>query len=93
MNIQYILKWTFLASFFLVPLGAFMKILHSPTADFFLGSGLVCTGIALAIGIYEVRTSSRLNKHEKFIWTVGLLFLTFIALPLYSLKVRKRTIA
>ncbi len=93
MNIQYILKWTFLTSLFLVPLGAFMKILHSPTADFFLESGLVCTGIAIAIGIYEVRTTIRLNKHEKFMWTMGLLFLTFVALPLYYLKVRKRTLA
>jgi hypothetical protein len=93
MTIQSMIKWTFIAALLLVPFGAFMKILHSPTADFFLQIGMVCTGIVMAIGIYEIRTSRRLNKNEKFIWTIGMLFLTFIALPLYYLKVRKRTLA
>lgn len=90
MNKHPIIQWIFIATLVLVPLGGFLKILHDQRADFFLQTGMICVAITMAVAIYEVRSSSRLNRNEKYIWTIGLIFLSAIALPLYYLNVRKR---
>ena len=92
MKKESIVKWVAFTSILTIFLGTYLKILHYSGADFILSVGLVGTALLLIGAIFEVRTSARLNKNEKMMWTIGLLFITSIALPLYFLNGRKRTI-
>jgi hypothetical protein len=55
---------------------------------------MFCTAITfIALAVYEVIQSSRINMNEKIMWVIGLLFLGIIGSALYWFSGRKRIVA
>ncbi len=75
-----------------ITIGAYLKILHSPGSNALFMMGIISFFIFIIIALFEVNTSSRLNRSEKITWTIGLIFVPFIAGTLYIVS-RRRIIA
>ncbi len=82
----------FALMFVSIAIGAYLKILHSPGANALLMMGMFAFFIFIIIALFEVNTSGRLNRYEKITWTIGLIFVPFIAGTLYIVS-RRRIIA
>jgi hypothetical protein len=88
-----ILGTTLLLYFVLLLAGTIFKIMHLPYAEVILII-MFCTAITfIALAVYEVIQSSRINMNEKIMWVIGLLFLGIIGSALYWFSGRKRIVA
>ncbi len=85
-----IVKWSFIVSFVTAILGAYLKITHSESAEFFLAAGLLATLIFIITAIYEVVNSKRIDHVEKTMWTISFIFFSTIAGLVYFLMGRRR---
>jgi Phospholipase_D-nuclease N-terminal len=90
MNLQQIVKWSFLVSLVFGVIGACLKIMHKSGADIFLMIGLVATLIFMVSAITEVFSSRRIAHSEKIMWTIGFIFFSGIAGLVYFLLGRRR---
>jgi hypothetical protein len=90
MKLGTIVKSSFVLSFIIVSIAAWLKIIHSQISETFLIIGIISTSIFIATAIYEIRTSERIGNAEKTIWTFAFIFFTAITALIYFLVGRKR---
>jgi hypothetical protein len=86
------IKWSFIAGFIAFIVIAYLKITHSSGAEFFLGFGIVSTLIFIISAKYEVVTSKRIDHIEKTMWTLSLIFFSYMAGIVYFLMGRRRVV-
>lgn len=90
MNTRNILFASLFCSIVCAIIGSLFKILHYPYGDILLAVGLIANLFLIIIGIYEVRTSTKINGSEKTMWTIGFLFISGIVGIVYVFSGRKR---
>lgn len=82
--------YAFFIAFVIILFGAFLKILHNPTADAFLKIGIIAQCIFILIVIREVVLSHKIKTNEKIMWIVGVIFMSSIVGLIYLFSARKR---
>lgn len=90
MNLKNTVTLSFVLSFLLSLVGAYLKIIHAENADSFLILGLIATLVFISTAIYEVRTSNRIDHAEKTMWTIAFIFMGGITGLIYFVIGRKR---
>jgi lipid-A-disaccharide synthase-like uncharacterized protein len=85
-----LLKPSFAGGLLITMWGAWLKIVHEPGADTWLLIGMALSLVFIATALYEILTSRRIERSEKLLWTIGLVFLAGITGLLYLLSERKR---
>ncbi|MBY0478189.1 MAG: hypothetical protein K2Q24_11120 [Chitinophagaceae bacterium] len=85
-----IVKTSFILSFIITIIGAYLKITHSEGAEVLLIAAVITSLTFIVSAIYEVRTSKRINSSEKTMWTIAFIFMSGIAGLFYLLNSRKR---
>ncbi|WP_291082320.1 MULTISPECIES: hypothetical protein [unclassified Flavobacterium] len=78
-------------AFFFGVLGAILKINHIDNSNFFLVIALLCTIAYIALGIYEVNKSIKIDSSEKTLWTIGFITLGFFV-GIYYMMNRDRIV-
>ena len=73
--------------------GAIFKLRHMPYADVSLIITFFSAIVFIALAVYEIVQSSRIDMNEKIMWVIALLFLGFFSSALYWFSGRKRIIA
>lgn len=92
MENKQILNISFACSFVIVIIGALFKIMHYPYSQLFLILGLISMLVFWFIAIAEIRSSTKIDGSEKFMWIIGLIFFGSIAGLVYILSARKRIV-
>ena len=90
MKLGTIVKTSFILSFIITIIGAYLKITHSEGAETLLIIGVIATLIFIVTAIYEVRTSKRIDNTEKTMWTIAFIFMSGLAGLIYFFIGRKR---
>jgi hypothetical protein len=90
-NLQ-ILNISFTSSIVVVIVGALFKIMHFPFAQPFLIAGVLAMVVFWFVAMYEIKSSTKIDASEKFMWFIGLIFCGSIAGLVYLLSGRKRII-
>jgi len=90
MKIGTMVKWSFIVSFIITLIGAYLKITHSEGAETLLIIGITATLVFIVSAIYEVRTSHQIDNSEKTMWTIAFIFMSGIAGLIYFFIGRKR---
>jgi hypothetical protein len=88
-----ILPATLFTAFVLMLTGAYLKILHAGGADILLAAGLIATVVFIIMSLVEVFSSSKIEQHEKVMWTIALILGGTIAGLIYIFIGRKRVAA
>ncbi len=88
-----ILKTSFFIGIVLTLVGAWLKIIRNEGADTWLVLALITSFLFVVTAIYEVSTSKKIDKSEKAIWIVALIFFNGIAGLTYIPVGRKRIVA
>ena len=86
------LKALFFISFIMIFIGAYFKIMHWGYSEEILIIGLLLSLAYVILGIIEVNNSTKIEKSEKMIWTVGFIFLGSVTALVYLFSGRKRII-
>lgn len=81
---------SFLLSFVLTILGAYLKIMHATGADTILAIALFATLAYVLLAMYEVWSSDLFTHGEKIMWTVAFVLLSGIGGLIYLLMGRRR---
>ena len=81
---------SFLLSFVLTILGAYLKIMHMNGADTLLMIGLFATAVYAILALFEIWNSAVFTHGDKIMWTVAILFLSGIGGIMYFLMGRQR---
>ena len=84
---------SFTAGIGITLIGAYLKIIHAPAAETILIIGIITSLFFIAIAIYEVNTSHRIDRSEKVMWTIGLLLMSSITGLVYILSGRSRIVS
>ena len=90
MKLGTIVKWSFITSFIISLIVAYLKLTHSEGDETLVIICLIATLIFIVSAIYEVRTSKRIEKSEKTMWTIAFLFFWGIAGLIYFFIGRRR---
>jgi hypothetical protein len=69
-------------------IGALLKINHIENATIILAIGVILTLIYIIIGIKEVNSSTKIQRSDKVLWTIGFLFFNFFVGIFYLIKRR-----
>ena len=93
MSTQKYLPLFFITGVILTMVGGFLKIIRLPGLDPFLIFGMILMLVFVILAVWEVNTSARINRSEKLMWTLGLIFMGGIVGIVYLLSARKRIIA
>ncbi len=89
MKLGIIVKTSFISSFILTLIGAYLKITHSEGADTWLTIGIIASIVFIVTAIYEVRISKRIDHTKKTMWTLAFIFFSSIAGLIYILIGRR----
>ena len=81
---------SFLLSFVLTILGAYLKIMHNPAADTILIIGLIATPVYMLLALFEVWNTDVFTHSDKVMWTIAILLLSGIGGLIYFLMGRRR---
>ena len=92
MNKEQILKISFFIWFVGMLIAAVLKIMHYSYGEFLLNVSMAFYLVFTCMVIYEVLKSDKIERSEKIMWTIGMLFLGAIAGILYLLVARKRIV-
>jgi hypothetical protein len=92
MKRRHLLYAAFIIGILVTILGAYRKILHYSGSETYLVIGLFAWMLFIAIAVYEVASSRRINGTEKTMWILSLLFFSGIAGIVYVLIGRKRVV-
>lgn len=92
MKLGTIVKTSFILSFIITLIGAWLKIIHTEAAETLLILGVIATLVFIVTAIYEVRTSSKIANTEKTMWTLAFIFFSGIAGLIYFFSGRKRIV-
>jgi hypothetical protein len=90
MNLGTIVKSSFVVSFVILLIGSYLKLIHSYSADMFLKIGLAVMLVFIVSAIIEVWSSTRIDKNEKIMWSIALIFMGTFSGIIYLLMGRKR---
>jgi hypothetical protein len=90
MKLGTVVKTSFIVSFIISLVGAWLKITHSKRVEISLVIGIISTLVFMVTAIYEVRTSKRINNSEKNMWTLAFIFFSGIAGLIYFFMGRRR---
>jgi hypothetical protein len=90
MNLGSIIKSSFVISFFITLVGAYLKLKHSYSADMFLKIGLAVMLVFIVSSIIEVWSSTLIDKNEKIMWSIAFIFMGTFSGIIYLLMGRKR---
>jgi hypothetical protein len=90
-NLQ-ILNISFTSSIVVVIVGALFKIMHYPYSQPLLIIGLLSLLVFWYVSLSEIKSSTKIDASEKFMWFIGLIFCGSIADLVYLLSGRKRII-
>jgi hypothetical protein len=71
-------------------LGAYLKILHAPGAEFLLAIVLFATLAYVLLALHEVWSSDCFTHSEKIMWTAAFVLLMSIGGVIYFLMGRRR---
>lgn len=89
MKLGTVVKWSFITSIIIAFIGAYLTITHSAGAETLRIICLIANLVFIVTAIYEVRTSKRIEKSEKTMWTIAFLFFWGIAGLIYFLIGRR----
>ena len=92
MKRKHILITSFCISLIGIPAGTVLKIMHAPFADLLFQISFAFYLVFAVLALYEVFQSSRIEKNEKFMWTIGFIFLGTLVGILYLVTGRKRIV-
>ena len=92
MKRKHILITSFCISLIGIPAGTVLKIMHAPFADLLFQISIAFYLVFAVLALYEVFQSNRIEKNEKFMWTIGFLFLGTLVGILYLVTGRKRIV-
>ena len=92
MKNKQILNLSFVLSIVIVLVGALFKIMHYPFSQLLLIVGLISMLVFWYVAISEIRSSTKIDGTEKFMWIFGIIFLGSIAGLVYLLSARKRIV-
>jgi uncharacterized membrane protein YhaH (DUF805 family) len=85
-----ILITAYISGLFLTVTGALFKIMHRAGADAYLLAGLVFSLFFLVIVLMEIFRSHKINRTEKLIWVICLLWFLAVTGLVYLVSGRKR---
>lgn len=92
MGNKQILNLSFTISFAIIIIGTLFKIMHYPFSQLFLIVGLILMLVFWFVAISEIKSSTKIDGSEKFMWIFGLIFFGSIAGLVYLLSARKRIV-
>jgi len=87
-----ILNISFILSIVIVIIGALFKIMHYPFSQLLLIAGLISMLVFWFVAIREIKSSTKIDGSEKFMWIFGLITLGCFAGMLYVFSARKRIV-
>lgn len=93
MKMEQILKISFFIWFVGMIIGAISKIMHHLYGDFLLNISIFSFLIFTCLVIYEIFKAEKIEKSEKIMWIIGMLFLGVITGIFYLLVGRKRVVS
>jgi hypothetical protein len=73
-------------------LGAYVYFTNQGNAYLFFATGIASLLVFIALSIYEVNTSRRIDRTSKAIWTIGFILMSGITGLIYLLSGRKRIV-
>ena len=82
----------YLVSLFITIIGAVLKISHIDGAEAVITIGIAISIFFILFSVYEVNISNRIDRNEKLMWTVGLIFISSITGFVYLFSARKRIV-
>lgn len=92
MNKEQILRVSFFIWFVGMLIGAVLKIMHYSYGGFLLNVSMAFYLVFACMVIYEVLQSDKIERSEKIMWTIGMLFFGAIAGIFYLLVGRKNVV-
>ena len=92
MNKEQMLRVSFFIWFVGMLIGAVLKIMYYSYAGFLLNTSIAFYLIFACLVIFEVLQSNRIERTEKIMWTIGMLFFGSITGIVYLVSGRKRII-
>ena len=92
MKLGTVVKWSFIASFIIALIGAYLTITHSEGAETLIIICLIANLVFIVTAIYEVSTSKKIDNFEKTMWIIAFLFLSGIA-GLFYFFIGRRKVA
>jgi peptidoglycan/LPS O-acetylase OafA/YrhL len=90
MKLATIVKWSFITAFIIIIIGAYMKIIHSETAEYFLAIGLLANLLFIISAIFEVIKSDQISNSGRIRWIIAFILFGSLAGMFYFLIERKR---
>lgn len=90
MKLGTMVKWSFITSFIIIIIGAYMKITHSETAESFLAIGLLANLLFIVSAIFEVIKSDQISRNGKTRWIISFILFGSLAGMFYFFIERKR---
>ena len=81
---------SFIIWFLGILVGAIVKIMHFPYGDLMMAIAMISYLIFACMVIYEVVQSGKIERIEKSMWVIGMIFFSAITGILYFLVGRKR---
>lgn len=92
MGNKQILNVSLVFSVIITIVGALFKIMHYPYSQLFLATGFVAMLVFCIVAISEIKSSTKINQSEKFMWIFGLIFIGSVTSLVYILSARKRIV-
>jgi len=92
MKNKQILNLSFVLSIVIVLVGALFKIMHYPFSQLLLIVGLISMLVFWYVAISEIKSSTKIDGSEKFMWIFGIIFFGSVAGLVYLLSARKRIV-
>lgn len=83
MKAKNILVISFIVSIVTIFIGAMFKIMHYANADALLIIGIASWLVLVITALYEIQNSTRINRTEKLMWTVGFILAAGVAAIIY----------
>ena len=89
---EFLIRSIYLVSLFITIIGAVLKISHIDGAKAIISIGIVVSLVFILFSVYEVNISKQIDRNEKLMWTVGLIFISSITGFVYLFSARKRIV-
>ena len=87
-----LIKTSFLMSIFCAIVGSWLKLAHIHGSATLFVIAILTAVVFIILCLTEIIRSTKLNRSEKLMWTVGLIFMGNITGIVYLLSGRKRIV-
>jgi len=92
MNKVTLYKASLILTAILCLVGAFFKIQHYPYGNILLTMGKAISLVVMFLCLTDIYKDDHYNTSERFLWTIGFIFLSWISGVLYFPKYKKRNL-